>query len=442
MQQNLENLDPESRAILERAMSSNSGAMAMGLDPVRQREQQQLAEDMERKNAEARRRRGAAIMGENPGSVPVASRQAPIKRRRKGMVEQRTPISEPDNGQPSGILPAAQMPNEHVDMGSGVDAGLLRKAFAKVSGNAGSVQEKDDRIEASPITEAHDDMPTTEPVRTAVPEQVSPDRPFDVTGDNPDFNVFTRIGHLPSKGLFYPRELLGQSLKLIDNYFLDDIVDGSANTRTALNAILARRICGINPLDILTCDEAYILHWLRASSFPKHGMSHPGYKCPRCGFSTATDALLKDFRIGFRNLKFTLSKDIDSIYALHREHGYHAGFLPDGRECHVYLHRLRHATILGEFLESWEAANGMSAPNAIRKIGGVATVVEIEGCEGMEEKVDYISNIPDSMKEQFEKLVVEGTVSCKVSAEIKCGRCGGMVETPYPFRLQWFVSGL
>ena len=60
----MENLDPESRTILERAMSMESAATAMGLDPVRRREQQQLAEDMERKNSEARRRRAAAIMGE------------------------------------------------------------------------------------------------------------------------------------------------------------------------------------------------------------------------------------------------------------------------------------------------------------------------------------------------------------------------------------------
>jgi hypothetical protein len=231
-------------------------------------------------------------------------------------------------------------------------------------------------------------------------------------------------------------------LKLIDNYYLDDIIDGSSGAREAINAILGRRIRGVDPLDILTIDEPYLLHWLRASSFPKHGMWHPGYKCPHCNFDTDADKVYRDFRIGFGNLKFTLTKDIDALYGLHRENGYHSGFLGDGRECHVYVHRLRHAVELNKFIAEWEQKNAMTAPNAVRKAAGVATVVEIEGCEGVWEKFGYISELPDSQKEAFEKLVVEGTVACNMSAVIKCGRCGGVVETPYPFRVPWFVSGL
>jgi hypothetical protein len=149
-----------------------------------------------------------------------------------------------------------------------------------------------------------------------------------------------------------------------------------------------------------------------------------------------------DFRIGFRNLKFTLTKDIDALAALHGTNGYHTGFLDDGRECHVYVHRLRHAVELNNFIAKWEKRNKMTAPNAIRKATGVATVVEIEGCENMDEKFAYISELPETQKENFEKLVVEGTVACNVSAVLTCGRCGGVVETPYPFRVQWFVSSL
>ena len=152
--------------------------------------------------------------------------------------------------------------------------------------------------------------------------------------------------------------------------------------------------------------------------------------------------MYNDFRIGFRNLKFTLTKDIDELAALHGTNGYHTGFLDDGRECHVYVHRLRHAVELNNFIGKWEKRNGMTAPNAIRKAAGVATVVEIEGCENMDEKFAYISELPEIQKENFEKLVVEGTVACNVSAVLTCGRCGGVVETPYPFRVQWFVSSL
>ena len=434
----MENLDPESRKILEQAMSMDSANRAMGMNDVRAAEQRKLAEDMERKNAEARRRRGAAIAGEDP-VVQAMKRQAPIKRR-KGMVKQGVPVPM---AQPEQIVPAVQLPPEQTPVETAIDTGAMRQAFAKLSGtNQAPAIPEPPMPEPEPAIEPPAQPPAEEPkVRVTVPEQDFNDRPLDFDPSR-DVNVFTPISHLPSKGLFYPGQLFGQSLKLIDNYYLDDIVDGSANTRTAINAILGRRIRGVDPLDILTIDEAYILHWLRASSFPKHGLWHPGYKCPHCHFDTDTDNVYNDFRIGFRNLKFTLTKDIDALAALHGTNGYHTGFLDDGRECHVYVHRLRHAVELNDFIGKWEKRNGMTAPNAVRKAAGVATVVEIEGCENMDEKFDYISELPEIQKENFEKLVVEGTVACNVSAVLTCGRCGGVVETPYPFRVQWFVSSL
>ena len=366
-------------------------------------------------------------------------RQAPIKRR-KGMVKQGVPMPM---AQPEQIAPAVQLPPEQTPSETAIDTGAMRQAFAKLSGTSqGPAIPEPPMPEPEPVIETPAQPPAEEPkVRVTVPEQDFNDRPLDFDPSR-DVNVFTPISHLPSKGLFYPGQLFGQSLKLIDNYYLDDIVDGSANTRTAINAILGRRIRGVDPLDILTIDEAYILHWLRASSFPKHGLWHPGYKCPHCQFDTDTDNVYNDFRIGFRNLKFTLTKDIDVLASLHGTNGYHTGFLDDGRECHVYVHRLRHAVELNNFIGKWEERNKMVAPNAVRKAAGVATVVEIEGCENMDEKFAYISELPENQKENFEKLVVEGTVACNVSAVLTCGRCGGVVETPYPFRVQWFVSSL
>lgn len=443
MQPNLENLDPDSRKILEQAMSMDSTVRSMGLESVRAEEQRQLAADMEKKNAEARRRRGAAIAGEDP-VVQAVQRQTPIKRRNRGMVkqEQVMPLTPPQ------ITPVTQLPPEQGPAESSVDDSAMRKTFAKLTGRK---EDNTQQAQIPPIAQQPsqlESVPEAPVVTQDVPkvhsvhEQELIDRPFDVAVEHPDFSVFTQVSRLPSKGLFYPDPIYGQSLKLIDNYFLDDVVDGSANTRTALNAILARRIRGIDPLDIVTIDEPYLLHWLRASSFPKHKLWHPGYVCPHCGYDTDSDNVYNDFGIGFRNLKFTLTKDIDKLYELHRENGYHTGFLDDGRECHVYIHRLRHATVLSDFISKWEKKNNITAPNAIKKAAGVATVVEIEGCENMDEKFEYITELPDSMKETFENLVVEGTVACNVSAAIPCGRCGGMVETPYPFLVRRFVSSL
>ena len=449
----IENLDPESRAILERAMSMESTATAMGLDPVRRSEQKQLADDMERKNAEARRRRAAAIMGE--AKVPETSpKQGPVKRKR-GFAQQPSTISR----EMPAITPVQPLPPDPVEsMERGVDNTAMRNMFAKLSGKQieHPVQPEPDELHGVPTVDEPVKEVAVEPNEQSetpevhiVHEQGLVDLPFDINTDVPDFDAFTRISRLPSQGLFYPNDLFGQSLKLIDNYALDDINDGIANTRTALNSILRRRIKGIDPQDILTCDETYILHWLRASSFPEHGMIHPGYVCPHCEFDTSEDDNpLHDYRVGFRQLKFTLSKDIHQVYELHRVNGYHTGFIGDGRECHVYIHRLRHATLLNDFIIDWEDENDIAIPTHMRNIAGIATVVEIEGIDNddddkrMKAKVKYISELPRKYRRDFENLVVEGTVNCKITAVTNCVNCGGVVETPYPFLIPGFISGL
>lgn len=427
-------------------MSMESAASAMGLNPIRQREQQQLAEDMEKKNAEARRRRAAAIMGEET-STEKAPKQTPIRKKR-GFAQQPNPMQK----EVPTIMPAPALPAETtVEPEQGIDSKAMRNAFAKLSGKSEGEFSKEPVVEPEQVSEnaVHDAAAEEKPAQVSVHEQELIDRPFDMNTDIPEFDAFTRISRLPSKGLFYPNDLLGQSLKLIDNYALDDINDGTANTRTALNGILSRRIRGIDPQDILTCDETYILHWLRASSFPEHGMIHPGYVCPHCDFDTSEDDNpLHDYRVGFRQLKFTLSKDIRELYELHREHGYHVGHIGDGRECHVYIHRLRHATLLNDFIVDWEDENDIAIPTYMRNIAGIATVVEIEGIdtaddnERMKEKVRYISEMPRKYRADFENLVVEGTVNCKITVVNNCVSCGGVVETPYPFLIPGFISGL
>jgi hypothetical protein len=158
--------------------------------------------------------------------------------------------------------------------------------------------------------------------------------------------------------------------------------------------------------------------------------------------------MFADFRIGFRQLSFELGKDIEALHALHKENGYHSGKLYDGRECHVYLHRIRHANMLNEYVREWTQANGVDMPGYVRRIVGLATIVEIEGIDGddtyarMGSKVDYISELPIPARKAFEDLVVAGTTSCKVFSTVTCPNCGGTVKTPYPFLVPLYLSGL
>ena len=428
MATNLNNLDPESRSIIEQAMSMQSNNLVMGMDPIRQKEQAQLAADMERKNEEARearRRRGATIAGED--MTPTVPKQTPIKRRRKGLVEQE-----------SIIKPMPELPPEPQEPSPSQMDALMKNAF-----HPGTVEPVVVPPIAPPETPVERvQVVSQEPAKESIPEQKVIDRPFDISADNPDFNAFTRMSRLPSEGLFYPGELYGQSLKIIDNYTLDAIAADKMDAINGVTTILGRRVRGIAPLDVLTIDEPYILHWLRASSFPENGLPYPGYDCPHCGFDTDTDIEFRDFKIGFRQLKFKLTKDIKQVYELHRAQGFHKTFLPDGRECHVYLRRRRHGVDVNDFVADWnDIHDEIIGPDMLRVVG-IAAIVEIEGCEDMEEKVEYISNIPSRDRKRFEEVIVEGTVGCDIFVSLNCKKCGGVVETPYPFLIQELISGL
>ena len=434
MEPKFENLDPETRNILEQARSMGSANMRMGMDPIRMAEQNKLNEDMEKKNEEARRRRAANITGVDPFR-PAPLKQAPIRRRRgTGVPSQDNPLAP--------INPVPELPPENAEPGAG-NWEEMKKGFGKVKGN------RVPRDGVEPIKEATPEPEKPKvPVVHAEPAAESIDSPYD-RDPNADFDAFTRISKLPSQGQFYTGDVYGQSLKLIDNYALNDVIDGKLGARLALNTILSRRIRGIDTQDLLTLDEPYTLNWLRASSFPERGMVHKPYVCPHCKFDTATDRdPTHEYRVGFRNLKFTLSKDIETLRSMHLPNGYHSGVIGDGRECHVYLRRLRHATLLERFISEWESTNHTTIQPNLARIAAFATVVEIEGVDApdemsrLKEKVQFIAEMPRKYKISFEQLVVDGSASCSITAAVTCPNCGGVVEMPYPFLIPGFVSGL
>ena len=104
------------------------------------------------------------------------------------------------------------------------------------------------------------------------------------TALNTDGTSMIELSDLPSKKLFYKNNIYGQPFKLLDLITLGDI--DYSNSTSRFTEILNRRIKGINAEDILNIDEAYILHWLRASSFPNDGFPIGGFTCSnsKCKF--------------------------------------------------------------------------------------------------------------------------------------------------------------
>ena len=264
--------------------------------------------------------------------------------------------------------------------------------------------------------------------RSVVPQQVH------------DYEAFSEIRGLPSTGALYGQPISGQAFKLMDLLMLNDI--DSENITTVFNELYARRLRGVEPEDILSCDDPYILHWLRASSFPDQPL--PGilwFECPECGKKNEAPKNSNGFDVGFYNLDFSIVGDVKSILAKH-VNGYYAFRLPDGRECDVYLRRRYHDRLVDETVNQYMKDIGKPMPQYLREIIKAAVVLEIEECENLNEKIDYLSNMNVNDATKMFDEINSASLTTVITAKLKCPKCGKEVKVFYPFRLDQYISSL
>lgn len=444
MSSNIDNLDEETKAILQRALSAQAQLHSMGMNDKqagnRAQEQADFAAEMERKNELARQRRANAMLGISPeealakAAAPQVSTQKPPtskKKRGTGMVKQNAANK---------IMPSATMPKEgDFEVENIADSSPSAANPAPYQPQVKAVEPSPEQM-AALLADVQKARAEQAEERVMQKQAITP-QPFDTTKVDHDFEAFTEIVNWPSRGLMYPNPIYGQSFKTIDLLMLGDITEENASR--VLTSVLSKRIKGINVDDILTCDETYLLHWLRASSYPTEGLPHPGYICPHCKFNIRKADTFKEFRINFGNLKFVPNHDPVELISKHKELGYVPITLYDGRECDIYLRRRAHDIILENERERWEREHDYeSMPDAIYRLAQLAVVVEIEDCATFDDKLNYLAEFPIAKKSELFDAITENALISRINAEIKCAQCGGTVETPYPFLIRSFISSL
>lgn len=305
-------------------------------------------------------------------------------------------------------------------------------------------------------------MPPAEPVQPVQPAYVDtstvqvpppinfPEIPreepriFDPGAPNKDFEAFTEIMGWPSHGIFYPENVYGQALKTIDVFMLADATEDDVNS--TLTTILGRRLRGIaSPEDILTCDEEYLLYWLRASSYPEKddGLPKMKFDCPHCGNHYRDMAAVQMLPgVSFNDLVFKTEVPPEQIAAMHAENGFVKFSAYDGRECNVYLKRRKHDRIVDEYIADWEKSNEDVFPRYRKEGLTIASVMEIEDCETMTDKLEYIESYPLAERNKLFLAVLNSQIVTKTFVNIKCPACGGTATLPYPFRIRNYVASL
>lgn len=260
---------------------------------------------------------------------------------------------------------------------------------------------------------------------------------LDLSAPRRDYDAFSLITALPSQGIVYKNSIYGQSLSLVDILLLEGATE--YDTVDIFDEILSRRVRGVDPGDILWCDEAYIFQWLRISSFPNIGIPYTrGYVCPECGYNENSP----DYQISFKNMDFRMNTDPAKVVESMPE-GYFPFNFSDGRECDVYLRRRRHDRVIQKWLNDYVKKNGQSPKRAYINLSAIAAILEIEGCQTHEDKLNYIANIKN--RDDY-MLMTEVVNSHSLVAENHvvhtCPRCGAKADTIYPFRTDEYVSNL
>lgn len=270
------------------------------------------------------------------------------------------------------------------------------------------------------------------------PPVADPSRP------NREYGEFGLISGWPSRSVFYPNKIYGQSLFTVDAIQLGLAEDDEISD--ILDDVLSRRIKGIDPGDILTADEEYLMYWLRASSYPSqagHGLPKVKFKCPHCEQRFNDAQLLSMIQpITFMDLDFKLDSDPMEVAAKHSRNGYAEFTAYDGREVHVYLRRRKHDAVIREYEEKWEEITHTYLPKHRTVELAAAAVIEIEDCKDMNAKLEYIENYPLEERIAFFQAIGDAQVVSHTIANIRCPFCGGTASVPYPFHYRRFVASL
>lgn len=245
---------------------------------------------------------------------------------------------------------------------------------------------------------------------------------------------FVVMDEIPSENRFYQSKPLAQPLKLKDLLIIENLSDD--NVFESFNEIFHRRVKGIDPLDILSSDETYILQYLRASTFPQDPYTWQYFKCKKCKHEINDPG----YKIDFNNMLFKNNNGPSAIFEKHKDYG----FCPvkvGNSYFQVYLRRRRHDLLYRNKVNMLKSS-GESVDKPYLALLNLAIITEIDGCNSLDAKIERIGNLTKDEAIEFISGIEQGTLKTTVEVVHTCPACGGQTVTPFPFRFKTFISSV
>jgi hypothetical protein len=233
------------------------------------------------------------------------------------------------------------------------------------------------------------------------------------------YETFIPIEGLPSGGTFYPNTVSGQPLKVEDLLLIQTIND--RNWYKVFTEIFSRRLRGIEPHNILVCDEIYFALWLRANSYPGYNFPHDGFYCSNteCGVEVPSSAV----EFGFLDMNFTQHK-LKEIQAKFGGRNSTIITLKSGLEVTLFMKRRSHLARVESVLHRDYYAYGNTPSDELRQLLNIASIINFGDATDI---MDTVARLRQLTVMDFSDLISQikkYTLSGEPSIGLTCPVCG------------------
>ena len=274
---------------------------------------------------------------------------------------------------------------------------------------------KSERKTPEEIKKEVDDISKTKP-RVKVHE--------DVSNESLEDGVYYEITGLPTKGKFYPEDtkIIARPLKVLEVKKLSQM--NKDNADEVVNNVISSAIKGIAIDDLYASDKLYIIFWLRANTY-KNSSGLVTIDCPKCKNLFDYNFKMEDLII--RDYNEEQVEKIDNGLKISNGDFIKFRFLTVGDEKENL-----------KFLRK----NRDSLMNFDEEVLALCKMVESinDKKSGMIDKYIYLTEqITPSDFSLIQSYVYDISIGLDPYMEVNCNKCGGVVETPLPFRSDFFL---
>lgn len=241
---------------------------------------------------------------------------------------------------------------------------------------------------------------------------------------NNDGGIYYEITGLPTKGKFYPEgtTITARPLKVLEVKKLSQM--NKENADEIVNNVISCAIKGIEVDDLYSSDKLYIIFWLRANTY-KNSEGSIKIECPKC--NTLSDYM---FRIEDLSIRDYDEKQISKV-----ENGL---VLSNGDTIKFKFLTVRDEQENQKFIRK----NKDSLMSFDEEILSICKMIESINGEkrGLVDKYIYLTDqLNPSEFSLVQSYIYDISIGLEPYMEVKCKNCGGIVETPLPFRPDFFL---